>query len=385
VRLAPARLTADLGIVAVGVLSLLGALSGDGVLYPADVLFTTAWVAALLLRHRRWWLPVAVPLILVVQTIALARWPNDSPLTMLALYLAAWLFGYGSGFARGSGWRAVVGGTLAWPLFLVVAVVLSDGYGDSGWADVFYPSLYVVVLVGLTAFVGRTARTRGEARTRAERARRALDDQRDELVAAERARIGQDLRALVTAELVAVRDAAARGRHALAVDDRAAAEAALLDVEEGGRRTLTELRQVLGLLRRDTSDASLAPQPGVGTLAQLVRRAEVDGTQVSLHLPAAVEPLLAPGIELAVYRVVERALTAASGDVEVRLRRQGDDLLVRVETPGLNHLLREDRLAVRERVRLYGGDLLLGTDADDHDVLEVRFPLPAAAPPEVPA
>jgi signal transduction histidine kinase len=385
VKLTPARLTVDLGIVAVGVLSLVGSAYGDAVLYPGDLLFTAAWVAALLLRDHRWWAPAAVPLILAVQTLALARWPNDSPLTMLALYVAAWLFGYRWGMDRESGSSAVVGGVAAWPLFLAVAVGVTDEYGESGWADVFYPTLYVVVFVGLAAFIGRTARARGDARTRAELARRQLDGQREELVVAERARIGQDLRALVTAELVAVREAAARGRHALASQDRDAAEAALLDVEEGGRRTLTELRQVLGLLRRDTTEASLSPQPGVGTLDQLVRRAEVGDTKVSLDLPSAVQPLLAPGIELAVYRVVERALTAATGDVEVRLRRRGDDLLVRVEAPGLNRLLREDRLAVRERVRLYGGDLLLGTDADDHDVLEVRFPLPATASPEVPA
>jgi hypothetical protein len=161
VKLTPARLTVDLGIVAVGVLSLVGSAYGDAVLYPGDLLFTAAWVAALLLRDHRWWAPAAVPLILAVQTLALARWPNDSPLTMLALYVAAWLFGYRWGMDRESGSSAVVGGVAAWPLFLAVAVGVTDEYGESGWADVFYPTLYVVVFVGLAAFIGRTARARG--------------------------------------------------------------------------------------------------------------------------------------------------------------------------------------------------------------------------------
>jgi DNA-binding CsgD family transcriptional regulator len=60
VKLTPARLTVDLGIVAVGALSLVGTLYGDGVPYPGDLLFTAAWIAALLLRDHRWWVPVAV-------------------------------------------------------------------------------------------------------------------------------------------------------------------------------------------------------------------------------------------------------------------------------------------------------------------------------------
>jgi signal transduction histidine kinase len=383
-RATPARLTADLGILAVGVLSLVDSVRASGVLHPADVLFTVTWVVLLLARHRWWSAPAAVPLVLTVQTLALARWPNGSALSMLVLYAAAWMYGYRLGLCRDRRWPAF-GALAGWPIFLAVAVVWTPEYGDSGWSDVFYPSLYVVVFVGLAAAVARTARARGDARDRAELARQRLEVQREEFVVAERARIGQDLRALVTAELLAVRDAAARGRRALSVGDRDVAEAALLDVEEGGRRTLTELRQVLGLLRRDTTEASLAPQPGVGALDQLVRRAAVEGREVVLDLPSSVQPLLAPGVELAVYRVVERAMAAATGDVGVRLRKRGEDLLVRIEAVGLRHLSREARLAVRERVRLYGGDLLLGTDADDHDVLEVRFPAAAARSPEVPA
>ena len=50
------------------------------------------------------------------------------------------------------------------------------------------------------------------------------------------------------------------------------AQAAFATVEETGREALTELRRLLGVLRREDEDIALAPQPSLAHVGSLVRR-----------------------------------------------------------------------------------------------------------------
>jgi signal transduction histidine kinase len=139
---------------------------------------------------------------------------------------------------------------------------------------------------------------------------------------------------------------------------------------------------MLGLLRRDMTADALRPQPGIGTLEELVARAGEGGTTVHLTVEGSSDGL-PRGVEVVVYRVVERtvehACRAGVPQLSVHIRHSAEAVGVQVRGRGIGRLVGEDHLAMRERVVVFGGDLVMGTDEHDRDVLEVRLPLPAAA------
>jgi signal transduction histidine kinase len=345
-----------------------------GFLHPADVVFTVAWTAALLLRRRRVWAPALAPVIIAAQGAALLRWPNGSGLVMLALMLSALLHG-----TTTAAQRAFVAAPL-WPAAVGV-LILTTEYGESGFSDLFYPGMFMLVALAAGTVLGRAAAGRRTAGDRAEAAARALADQRAQVAAAERASIAQDLRALVADEIRGIQLRAVRTRRLVADGEVAAAEQALLEIEDAGRETLADLRHMLGLLRRDMTDQPVRPQPGLAALDGIAERGARDGVQLHVTFEGATAPLT-PGVEVVVYRVVERitdhARRSGVARVDVTVRRDPAAVAVHVRARGLGRLIDEDRLAVRERVSLYGGDLIVGTDGEDRDVLQVRLPLPAS-------
>jgi signal transduction histidine kinase len=81
-----------------------------------------------------------------------------------------------------------------------------------------------------------------------------------------------------------------------------------------GRRALSDMRAMLGVLRPDDPPASrqqtadLAPQPGVDQLSALIARVRVTGLAVDLDIEGSPFPLGAAA-GLSVYRIVQEALT----------------------------------------------------------------------------
>ncbi len=95
---------------------------------------------------------------------------------------------------------------------------------------------------------------------------------------------------------------------------------ALLAVEASGRTAMGELRHLLGLLAPsgeapDGDDVALLPQPDAGQVRSLVERVRAAGLPGcrAAGLPAELTitgaRALPPGVDLAVYRVVQEALT----------------------------------------------------------------------------
>lgn len=347
---------------------------------PSAVVFTLGWVGALLARWRIPWSPALVPLIIAAHGVALRMWPNDSAVTMLALFVSAGVFG-----ARMPRPRAVIAAPL-WPAAVGV-LVLTTSYGESGIWDVVYPGGFMLVTLGGGVVVGRATTGRQAASARAAEVEQELEAHRAGIVAEERARIAQDLRALVAAEIHGIRQRTGRARSLLAQGEVAAAEEVLLQIEDAGRESLADLRHMLGLLRRDMAEEALSPQPGMSALADVVGRAEQRGTSVGLVVEGS--PVALPrGIEVVIYRVVERtveqACRARVPRLAVRVRYETGAVTVQIHGRGLGRLVDEDHLVIRERIVVYGGDLLVGTDEHDRDVLRVFLPLPGGAgtPPQ---
>ena len=129
-----------------------------------------------------------------------------------------------------------------------------------------------------------------------------------------------------------------------------------MEIEREGRRTLDQMRSLVGVLRDDEQgDAPLAPQPTLTYLDALLVRAM--GTDA--HLTVEGSPRVLPaGVELAAYRIVEHLLSALDDtpDVDVRVTFRDDVLQISVS----GQARRGERGAIdraRERAELHRGTL----------------------------
>ena len=105
-------------------------------------------------------------------------------------------------------------------------------------------------------------------------------------------------------------------------------------LEDAGREALTEMRRILGVLRRIDDSAVLVPQPGVGQIPALVESACEGGRQVALRVDGDPGPLPA-SVDISAYRILHEALTIANlGPVEIALRFGDDDLVLDVVADG---------------------------------------------------
>ncbi|WP_250004843.1 sensor histidine kinase [Actinoplanes sp. M2I2] len=192
-------------------------------------------------------------------------------------------------------------------------------------------------------------------------------DQRDRLaVADERARVAREMHDIV-GHHVSVIVGLADGGTALATSrDEQTAEPLRL-IGETGRQALAELRRVLGVLREEDADPQLSPQPGIDDLDRLLPSVRAAGLPVTYSTSGDLHTL-GRGVQLAVYRIVQEALTntlkhagrgaaadvtlaASDGQVRVRVRDNG-----RGEPAAPSHGL----LGMRERAAMYGGVVTAG-------------------------
>ncbi|NGO78716.1 sensor histidine kinase [Streptomyces sp. YC504] len=333
---------------------------------------------ALALRRR---CPLAV--LCVVTAATLATPSSVLRLTFYAFVIAVY------GAAVHSPYRMT---TLA---ALVVSVALVGTSGDS--VTPVLPNEYVVLLilapmavaaVGLRSWKLRSdeSRTRLSAleREQAESLRRAVEQ--------ERARIARELHDVVTHNVSVMIIQAGAARKIMRTSPDRAAEA-LLAVEAGGRAAMTELRHVMGLLTMpdtDLADADpagtepeLAPQPGLDQLESLVSRVRDTGLAVDLTVTGTPRPL-APGIELAAYRVVQEALTntvkhASGARAHVTVDHAPDRLRVEVTDtggrPGEGTGSGRGLIGLRERLAVHGGTLTTGRRLTGGYRVEALIPL----------
>jgi signal transduction histidine kinase len=167
-------------------------------------------------------------------------------------------------------------------------------------------------------------------RERAEHARRAAE--------AERIGIARELHDVVVhnVSVIAVQAGAARATSHLDPDR---ATAALGLIERTARTTLTELRALLGVLRRqDRSAPVLAPQPSLAQLDRLLGQTREAGVRVDARVQGQVRPLPATA-DLAAYRIVQEALTnvvkhAPGANVVLTLGYRPGDLQIVVDDDG---------------------------------------------------
>ena len=152
---------------------------------------------------------------------------------------------------------------------------------------------------------------------------------------------------------------------------------------------------------RPRGAAGLAPQPGLEELREMVDRVVTTGLPAELHITGTPRDL-PPGLGLAVYRVVQEALTnvlkhAGKPHTEVRLSYEPAALVVEVADSGrpipaavpapdasVPRGAGMGLLGLRERVALYGGELAAGPRPSGGWLVKSTMPAePAQMPAEV--
>jgi signal transduction histidine kinase len=244
-------------------------------------------------------------------------------------------------------------------LIVGLAVTLSVEVGWDGPGDL----VWLAFLIALPVFAGRALRSRmllqAELREKADQAERDRAARAQLAVEDERVRIATELQELVANGLSTMVVQAGAVPRAVESGDTARAATALAAVETTGREALTEMRTLLGVLRRDGDAAKLAPQPGLGRLEALAERTRERGLPVRLDLHGWRRALPA-GVDLTAYRVVEDALADARDN-----NARGAEVYVRYRPRELQLQVTDDRpdgdggqlAGLRDRVGLYGGHL----------------------------
>ena len=244
-----------------------------------------------------------------------------------------------------------------------------------------------VIVVGLPWLAGRALRERRERADELQAVAAQLAAEREQTahlaVLDERNRIAREMHDVVahSVSLMVVQAGAAR-RMMETEPDRS--RAALLATEEAGRQALAELRRVLGLLRGSPDPVELEPQPGLGQLEPLVERARASGLDVEVSVDGPARELPA-GIDLAVYRVVQEALTntlkhAGAARARVALQWSDDALALAVVDDGAGAAVPPQRsghglVGMRERVAAYGGEVEAGPAQPSGFAVRARIPL----------
>jgi signal transduction histidine kinase len=357
-----------------------------------------AVAAAVFLLLRRPWMPLfAVVACAAVTAIGGAQSAN--PGWFAILLVVVWC-------------TLVAGRRVGVPLWIAAMALFTVEWSvirhDGGWGAwlagttcVFLVGLLLRNQFGLVARL-RTAQAGLAAKARAE----------------ERNRIARDVHDVIahslTVSLLHVMSAR------LAVEsDPADAARALAEAERLGRESLSEVRQVVGLLRTGTGPGTgtgvgtgpgtgvgtgtvggspalprpAPPQPGVTGIPELVGRFQAAGADFSLTVDGDTGRLPAT-VGLAVYRILQEALTnairhAPGQSAAARLVVHPQEVTLTVDSAG-EHGAGEPGLVtghgiigMRERAQAAGGRCSAGPGGSGW-LVRATFPLPPAADPAVP-
>lgn len=244
--------------------------------------------------------------------------------------------------------------------FMSILALGSPWLGGFGWRMV------------LRWRVSREAQTRAELATAEEQ---------------ERVRIARDMHDVVAHSLAVIVAQSDGARYAAASSPEVAVEA-LGTISQTARSALSDVRMLLTQLRHRQGDG---PQPTIADLEQLfvqVRQAGVEPRVTVDPMPPGEPP---GAIQLAVYRILQEALTNAirhgsGGAVDIRLAWLPDRVEVEVRNavavaqvvgaPGGHGLV-----GMRERAQLVGGSLRAERTGDEF-VVHAALPIGATQPSE---
>ena len=329
------------------------------------VIFSTA------LGIRRWSPPLALILAWAgaVLQMSLGRPPTVADLAIFGvLYVTA---AYGTARVYWAGFASALAGALVITAYLFLGPTFATGGFSIRTLPVAVAILIAAAFALLLAWtVGALVRT--GVRARANRDAQVLAEA-EAAAEQERVRIARDMHDVVAHSLAVVIAQADGARYALAAGrgtgEQAAAGAedeastALGTISTTAREALADVRLLLTQLRHSQTDG---PQPTLADLEELYGQVRAAGVELRVDVDPAPAGAPPPAVQLAVYRILQEALTNAlrhgnGGPVTVRLAWMPDQVALEVR----NRMRTGDRpiesghglIGMGERAGLVGGRL----------------------------
>lgn len=227
--------------------------------------------------------------------------------------------------------------------------------------------LLVATLIGTN--VGARNRYVQALVERAAQLARERDAQAEIARGLERERIAREMHDVI-AHSLSVMIALSEGARATAAEHPDQAKKAMERAADTGRRTLGEVRRMLGAVRADDdTNTGATPQPSVDDLQSLI--ADITRAGLPVTLSTKGQPHRDPALELTVYRLVQESLTnalrhgAGAQRARVTLDWADDAVTVTVDDdghpgPASSSPIGRGIIGMRERVALYGGTIDAG-------------------------
>ena len=326
---------------------------------PAASLVVAVLTAAALPLRRVW--PGPVFLWTAAVAAVLVEWPVRGALFPVALAIS--LYTVAVTMKRAQALAAAV---------LAAAAVLPAA-GQGGWRNSWLPAVYEITAITAVLAAGLYVNTRraylAELRDRSRRLERERDQNSALAAAVERARIAREMHDSVAHHLTVI-VALSDGALAAVTSAPGLAADAIRDVSSTAREALAETRRLLGVLRADTGPDLRQPLPGLADLDDLLGRVRAAGLPVRYERSGA-GPDLAPGLQLAVFRLIQEALTntmkhgGPGASAAVRLQLTPAEVHVEVEDDGAGgtggaRAPGGGLTGMRERISVFGGELDCG-------------------------
>jgi signal transduction histidine kinase len=337
-------------------------------------------MAAPLVVRRVWPLPVfAWCLLVAVGTGAVAMQVVWSPALVIALYTVAVL-------------RPRRDAIVAAVLLAGGAVASSIHIFGRTWLS---PGVSLVAVIAAATVLGLYVRTRHALFNQLIERAHDLEKGRDQQVALaaadERARIAREMHDIVAHHLT-VMIALSDGAAAQLTTAPQRAEAAMRAVSATGRQAIGDTRHLLGVLRDPDESSGREPLPDLGGLDRLIDQVRAAGLAVHYEVQGAL-PVGGPGPQLAIYRLVQEALTntlkhaGPHATAYVRMRYEADEVCVEIADDGLGTAGAmppgdgRGLAGMRERIEAFGGHSQSGPRTPRGWLVSARVPLPAGPQP----
>jgi signal transduction histidine kinase len=143
------------------------------------------------------------------------------------------------------------------------------------------------------------------------------------------------------------------------------------------------MRRIVDAMRSDGEDVDRAPAPGLAQVPALVEDVRKAGLDARLEIHG--EPVtLAPGLDLSAYRILQEGLTntlrhARASHAKVRISYDPNEIELEVLDDGIGASTADGSghglVGIRERVKIYGGQMSVTTIDGGGFTLSARLPL----------
>lgn len=343
-------------------------------------------IAEALLRDDMEWRPAAVMVGLALACAML--WRRSRPLAMVGLGFGAFLAVDVATVAAGEEPLSLIAGVA-----VVVLVYALFRWGTTREAAAGSVVVLVVSLVTVTIdFTGATEALggltllllAGAVGTAVRYQRIVRAQQFDRVRFHERDTLARELHDTVAHHVSAIAVQAQAGQVLARTGDQNGAAEALAVIEQEASRAMTEMRAMVGTLRRDHGAPEFGPARGVADIETLATSEGATGLRIDVERRGDLDGVR-PGVEAALFRVAQESITNAKRHARhatrVHVLVAGDSDTVRLgvtddgeHTPSGSRQPGYGLVGMAERVSLLGGTLEAGPNPDHGWTVQATIP-----------